>query len=408
MIIFRLCKLHARISAFRGITKADRRRIRREVMHKYADAFVKRYNPSFLFEAAQDITFPNDLVTAQKIIVILVPEHNVISGGIYSIFSIANQMRRLKNYHGHEVVVMTRPTRGRLTYLRNTNFRNSEGVYRFEQLRLCKSAKEIYLHIPEYATEFFAEEISREERQYLLSRESVHVNILNQNIKLMPEKVRLSGLREIASTLSQSVAHHAYFNQAIADKYDLPTLLLPAYTDLSAYPPTGFGEKEKLIIYSPDEAPHKQRCLEQISQKLPAFRLLEIQGITFDRFMDYATRCMFSISFGEGFDGYLAQPITQGGIGFTVYNDDFFPSPHFKTYYNIFHDEDQMVEGICDRIRHLSTDEQAYVRLNKQFQEEYQKLYSYDEYARQIRKLSSKKFEIFPRTTQAELELSLA
>ena len=108
---------------------------------------------------------------------------------------------------------------------------------------------------------------------------------------------------------------------------------------------------------------------------------------------------MFSISFGEGFDGYLAQPIHQGGLGFTAYNDDFFPSREFKNYSNIFENEDQMVKYICDRIRHLSTDRQAYVRLNEQFREEYRRLYSYDEYVEQIRKLCLKEFELFPRTS---------
>ena len=238
-------------------------------------------------------------------------------------------------------------------------------------------------------------DLSEEERKYFASRDNVHINILNQNIKLMPEKERFSGLRDIAGSLSQSVAHHAYFNQAIANKYDLPTLLLPAYTDLSAYPAADFDAKEKLIIYSPDEAPNKEACLEQISRNLPDFELIEIRDITFDRFMDYATRCMFSISFGEGFDGYLAQPIHQGGIGFTAYNEDFFPSPHFKGYYNIFEDERQMVKCICDRMAKLSSDRRSYVKVTRNNSRRKRKLYVYEDYVEQIRKLSIKQFEAF-------------
>jgi hypothetical protein len=329
--------------------------------------------------------------------VIIVPEHNAMSGGIYSFFAIADQMRRLRKYHGYDVILMTRPVPNRLTYFRNTNFRNHENIYRFEQILLCKSAKEIYLHIPEYETEFFAKDISNEEHEYLLSREKVDINILNQNIKLMPEKERFSDLRGISHSISQSVAHHAYFNQAIADKYDLPTLLLPPFTDLSAYMPTSFEEKEKLIIYSPDDASYKAKCLEQISQNFPEFTLIEIRDITFDRFMDYATRCLFSITFGEGFDGYLAQPIHQGGIGFAVYDDRFFPSSHFKQYLNIFNDADEMINCICDRIQFLLNDRPAYVKLNDQFRKEYHKLYRYEEYVDQIKKLALKQFEVFPK-----------
>ena len=239
------------------------------------------------FSATQDRTFPVDLYGAKKIMVILVPEHNAMSGGIYSLFSIANQMRRLKKHHGHEVLIVTRPTPSGLTYFRNTNFRNSENVYRFEQLLLCRSATEIYLHIPEYATEFFADRFRSQERRYLLSRQKVHINILNQNIKLMPEKDRFSGLREITSSISQSVAHHAYFNQAMADRYDLPTLLLPAYTDLSAYPPASFDEKEKLIIYSPDEAPHKKQ--------MPGADFEEPSGFQADRNSRHHIRSLYGL-----------------------------------------------------------------------------------------------------------------
>jgi hypothetical protein len=354
---------------------------------------------SRIFALVQDRAFPGDLLSAQKIMVFVVPEHNAMSGGIYSIFSIADHMRRVKTFHGHDVLVLTRPQPGRLTYFRNTNFRNSENVYRFEQLCLCKGAREIYLHVPEYASEFLMRDLSREERQYLLSRETVHVNLLNQNIKLMPSKECFADLREFCGgSLSQSVAHHAYFTQEIADKYHLPTLLLPPYTDLSAYSPVSFDQKEKLIIYSLDEAPHKRRCLERIARDLPDFALVEIRDISFDRYMDCATRCMFSISFGEGFDGYLAQPIHQGGIGFTVYEPRFFPSDRFRSYENIFTSGDEMVEGICDRILFLSRNREVYRSLNKKWIEEYSKLYDYDDYLEKIKKLAFKEFELFPRT----------
>lgn len=350
-----------------------------------------------IFSLAQDLTFPSELCAAEKVMVIVIPERNIMSGGIYSLFSIAQHLRRLKRYHDHEIIIMTRPTRQRLTYFRNTNFTNSENVYRFEQITLCRAAREIYLHIPEYAIDTFATDLSAYEREYLLSKEKLHINVLNQNIRLMPPQKHFDALREMCGGMSQSVAHHAYFTQEIADKYNLPTLLLPAFTDLSAYPPATFDEKEKLIIYSPDFAAHKSKCIDLIARNLPEFRLLEIQDITFDEFMDLATRCMFSISFGEGFDGYLAQPIHQGGISFTVYNDEFFPSAHFKNYFNIFKDEEEMTTDICARISYLMNNEAEYKKLNLNFLQEFRKLYSFDQYMMQLRKLALREFELYPQ-----------
>lgn len=388
----------------RGGSKSRRRKIRERILERYKVELAglhSNLSENEICARMQDITFPLDLLKSEKLMVILVPEHNVISGGIYSFFSIAEKLRRLKSHHGYDVMLMTRPNPQNLTYYRNTNFRNCENVYRFEQILMCESVKDLYLHIPEYEAPMFAADISAAELRYLLGRDNIHINILNQNIKLMPEKERFASLRRLSNSISQSVAHHAYFSQQMADRYDLPTLLLPAYTDLTHYPAASIEEKEKLIIYSPDDAPHKERCLEQLARGLPDFALVEIRDITFDSFMDLATRCLFSVSFGEGFDGYIAQPIYQGGIGLTVYNDDFFPSAKFKKYVNFFESEEHMVSTICSRIRQLLADNAAYVELNRELRSEYDALYNYDDYMNQIKKLSLKSFELFPHDSNS-------
>lgn len=399
MLLLRLIKLHANLAAFKGRTKSERHKIRSRIYDKYYRGLVRNHGDlgeSEVFQLVQDRTFPVNLYDSKKVMVFFVPEHRTMSGGIFSIFSIASQMRKLKTYHGYDVLVMTRPNPSKLTYFCNLNFKNSETVYRIAQLPLCKAAQEIYLHIPEYASASFIEYLSPDELSYLHGREKVYINLLNQNIQLMPKKNSFHSLRQLSEDISQSVAHHAYFTQEVADKYDLPTLLLPAFTDLSEYTASDFEDKEKLIIYSLDDAPYKEACLRKLRQELPDYKLVEIRDITFDKFMEYATRCLFSITFGEGFDGYLAQPIHQGGIGFAVFNEDFFPSPHFKNYYNIFSSGDAMVAGICDRIRELAGNRVAYVELNNQFRKEYEKLYSYGEYIEQLKKLSLREFEIFP------------
>jgi hypothetical protein len=390
-------KIYANVAAFRGRTKFERRQIRRRIMGatREDDSVDTHHTNIEVNKLIQQHTFPAEVKSAKRLLVLLVPEHNAMSGGIFSIFSITDQLRRLKRFHGYEVVLMTRPNGEGETYFRNTNFRNPENVYRFSQLLQCTDVEELYLQIPEYATAHFCDDLSRQELAYLSGR-TVFVNILNQNIQLMPEAAQLSPLKNLAKEVTQSVAHHAYFSQDMANKYGIPTLLLPAYTDLSSYPGCGFADKEKLIIYSLDKAEHKERCLAKIAAELPDYKLIEIKDITFDRFMDLATRCMFSITFGEGFDGYLAQPTLQGGVGFAVYNDDFFPSPHFKDYENIFGSGEEMVNRICDVMRKLAGNQAAYTDLNKRFAAEYDSLYSFGDYVERVKKLSLREFELFP------------
>ncbi|SEL47559.1 hypothetical protein SAMN05443999_105280 [Roseovarius azorensis] len=414
MINYRLIRLYANVVAFRGRTKGERRKIRGKILQAYTDkaytiaqfkgtesslpdrALPAAVLESRIFSRAQDILFPREVETAEKIMVFVVPEHNEMSGGIFSMFSIANQMRLFKSIHGYEIIMLTRPNPECLTFLRQTCFRNAETVFRFEQLLRCANARDIYMHLPEYASEYLMWDLSDDAKNFLQNLDTLHINLLNQNIWLMPEREKFESLFELTDNVTQSVAHHAYFSQEYTDRYNIPSLLLPAYTDLGEYTPTDFKDKENLIIYSLDDAPHKEQVLERISRELPQYRLLEIRNITFDKYMEYATRCRFSISFGEGFDGYVAQPIHMGGIGLTVYNDEFFPSDHFLNYRNIFKSADDMVENIVDTIRDLAADGRAYTELNRAFCAEYDMLYSIKEYREQVKKLALKQFELLP------------
>ena len=345
----------------------------------------------------QDITLPRHIEYAEKLFVIIVPEHNTMSGGIYSFFSIAKAAYNIRHKHDYSIALMTRPNPYDITYLRQSNFRNSEDVFRFSQITRCRKAKELYLQIPEYAAPSFIASLRSEEREYLLSRDRLYVNILNQKIEIMPEKEELEDLRAFAHELTQSVAHHAYFNHACAERYDLPTLLLPPYTDLSAYEGIARSEKQRVIIYSPDEAPHREPVLKALRDGMPDYQLVEINGITFDRFMDFATRCLFSISFGEGFDGYVAQPIHQGGIGFAVYRDEYFPTQDLREFPNFFPSEQDMIDNVVARLRLFESDDGLYRRTNKAMLNVYEKLYSKGDYMRRIEKLLKREFEIFPR-----------
>lgn len=350
-----------------------------------------------LIARTQDMLVPMHQIDARKLAVFVVPEHNAMSGGIYSIFSIADYVRRTRRRHGFDVLVMTRPNPSGVTYLRNSSFRNSETVLRFDQLRLFAEVSELQLHIPEYASVEFVRSLSPDMMRYLLGRDHLHVNILNQNTRLMPEPQHFRDLRSISHSIGQSVSHHAFFGQKFSDYYDLPSLLLPAYTDLTPYPPAEFEEKENLIIYSSDEAPYRSAVLEKLS-RMKDYRLVEIKDMNFDTYMDLATRCKFSVSFGEGFDGYVAQPIYQKGIGFALYTDEFFPDDSYKSFDNFFATEEEMVANIVPTIRRLESDRQSYIELNRALRAKWDELYDIADYHARIDRLIAREYEIQPKT----------
>ncbi len=356
---------------------------------------VPELNSNDVMRRAQDLMVPMHLLDSRKLAIFVIPEHDAMSGGIYSMFSIAAQARQMRRKHGFDVLMMTRPNRKGETYVRNSAFRNSETVLRFEQLSLFKEVSELQIHIPEYTTIDFVRNIAHDTLQYILLRDSVHINILNQNTRLMPEKDKFRDLRRICDSLGQSVSHHAFFGQEWSDRYQIPTLLLPAYTDLSPYPPLKFEEKEDIIIYSLDEAPYKDEVLNRL-KKMGSYELIEIRGMAFDTYMDLATRCRFSVSFGEGFDGYVAQPMYQGGIGMALYTDEFFPDRSYVNFENFFSSEADMIENIVPTIRKLEKDRKRYVALNAALRAKWDELYDVEDYIARIGKLMQMEYEIYP------------
>lgn len=354
-------------------------------------------SPSTIFRRAQDLMVPMEMIDTRKLAVFIVPEHDAMSGGIYSIFSIADHIRRSRRTHGFDTILMTRPNAENVTYIRNSAFSNPQTVFNVEQLRLFREVSELHLYIPEYATVGFVRNLSEQVLKYIVSRDMVHINVLNQNTRLMPKPSKFRDLRRIADTVGQSVSHHAYFGQEFADYYNLPSLLLPAYTDLSAYPPAAFEEKEDIILYSDDNSPYREAVLSRLAG-LEGYQLVKVQGMTFDKYMDYANRCRFSVSFGEGFDGYVAQPIYQGGIGFALYNDEFFPGPEFKKFENFFVSEAEMIEQIVPTIQRLQHDKKRYELLNQALRAKWDELYSYEDYVRRIKKLIMSDYDIYPQT----------
>ncbi|EIG63511.1 hypothetical protein [Bradyrhizobium sp. WSM1253] len=354
------------------------------------------------FHMTQDQTFPLAAERAKKLFVIVVPEHNEMSGGIYSFFSIARALYGLRFKHDYYVLLMTRPNKYDVTYTRQRNFRNSEDVFRLEQIQRCYGAEEIYLQIPEYAAPSFVESLHPDLLFYLKSRQRFFINILNQKTEVMPEKEEFEDLRAICHGLTQSVAHHAYFGQSFADRYNLPTMLLPAFTDLSNYDSISFAEKEKLILYSPDDAPWRAAALAALQEGLPDYRLQEIRGITFDEYMDIATRCRFSLTFGEGFDGYLAQPIYQGGVGFAVYNDEYFPFREMREFKNLFSSSQDLIDNIVMTIRTLESQPELYNSVNKSMMGIYEQLYSKSDYLNRILQLKDRRFDYYPMPLSSE------
>ena len=222
----------------------------------------------------QDTLDLTELQNSKKIIVFLVPAGTKINGGIMSIFSLCKTTRDI--CQDACCFICTYPN-GK-TYVKNNKFYNDEKVLRFEQIvENAKNVDEIILHIPEYYANDFYNDLNINDIKFLQSIHNLQINILNQNIKLMPKPKQLQNLYELTRNITQTIAHDKYATQEICDKWQLPTHLFSVNIDLSNYDFVDFSKKEKIIVISPDKNDYKNKIIKIIKKNFPDFKIVTVK-----------------------------------------------------------------------------------------------------------------------------------
>ena len=305
---------------------------------------------------------------------------------LFSLF--ANIPERFVLMHS---VLTTFPSK--VTYERNTFFKNDEKIYRWEQIvNNAKNVKELIIHIPEYFSDKFSTALTNKDFKFLKQIENVQINILNQNIELMPEPEKIKGLYKITNNVTQTIAHDRYATQEVCDKWQIPTHFLSVHIDTSGYRSYAFEEKEKIIVLSPDEAPYKEAIVKKLKQELPDFKLITVENMPFDEYMDLIAKAYFTISFGEGFDGYFNQPQAVRGLGMAVYNSDFFPDESWLELKNVYKSPADMENNIVNDIKELSANKELYYSLINKMNEKLSTLYGEDLFKRNLEKFYKEEY----------------
>lgn len=331
----------------------------------------------------------SNIKNTKKMIVFFIPPKNDINGGIMSIFSICKYSREI--CPDAQCVITTFPSK--VTYERNTFFKNDEKIYRWEQIvNNAKNVKELIIHIPEYFSDKFSTALTNKDFKFLKQIENVQINILNQNIELMPEPEKIKGLYKITNNVTQTIAHDRYATQEVCDKWQIPTHFLSVHIDTSGYRSYAFEEKEKIIVLSPDEAPYKEAIVKKLKQELPDFKLITVENMPFDEYMDLIAKAYFTISFGEGFDGYFNQPQAVRGLGMAVYNSDFFPDESWLELKNVYKSPADMENNIVNDIKELSANKELYYSLINKMNEKLSTLYGEDLFKRNLEKFYKEEY----------------
>lgn len=280
---------------------------------------------NYIHMLRQDTLFPQmypNAATCEKLILFFMTDIDCISGGLMSICGMYDLSRKLVDVHGCEVVATTFPRSGYLSGF--SLFENDMVIFRYDQIVAnFRNLKEIHIMIPEIYIGELYNYLFGVVDSYLMGIPFRHLNIMNQNIELMPEQFEIDRLQRYFNKLTQTTAHKSYTTQRERDKYGIPMhhIVPPIKKKIIVTP---YEEKENLFLYSFDERPEKRAVLQSVRRAFPDMKFIEIKDIPFQEYLRLISRAKWAMSFGEGLDGYFTEPYAAGGVAFTAWNEEFF------------------------------------------------------------------------------------
>lgn len=336
----------------------------------------------------------SQIKNAKQLVVFILPHQMSVTGGILSIFNICKYTRK---YYPYATCILSTPP-GNETYFHNNYFENDENIYRWEQvIKNIKGVNDIIFHVPEYMSKYIFKDIAQQDLKVLRNVKSLQINILNQNIELMPTPAELKDLYAITSRVTQTLAFKKNATQQLADQYKMPVHLISTFMDYSNYETYPFHNKSKIIAISKDFHPQKQNIVDRLKRQLPDYQIVIIDNISFEEYMKLIAQAMFVLTFGEGFDFYFIQPSYVGTVSFSVYNENFFPDSSWLSFENVYSSYNMLSDNIIVDIKKLSQNEEKYYEVVNKTQRHMNDYYGENLYIKNIVSFYKKEYHLLPQ-----------
>jgi hypothetical protein len=181
----------------------------------------------------------------------------------------------------------------------------------------------------------------------------------------MPTADTIRKLRQASTTLTTTTAHDRYCNDSYRKQWDIPIHKFSVWISPEKYIFAKYPEKENLIVISPDHHPSRDSIVNRL-QNVPELKTQTIQNLSYDEYKATIAKAKWTLTFGEGLDGYLIEPIFSGAIGFAVYNEEFFTTD-FKELSTIYGSYEVLGNKIVNDIRFFDEESRYNVYQKKQF-----------------------------------------
>ena len=292
--------------------------------------------------------------TRKKLVIFLIPGIQRVVGGMLQVFSLHRLSREF--FKGTEVdsLICWLPGEGWADH-RYDGFNNDVTVFPLKMvLKLCAPKCELMIHLPEFAAERFCNSFGWDRLTSLRESNSLRINILQQNSDTMPSPSFIKQLLAIFSDLSSTVCNSAWVTVGERRRLGIPLHFLPTwyYPDDAPWQP--YESKENLLIVSPDPNPNRDLIIGAIRNALPSLRIQVIWGLKYEQYLELERAAKWSITFGEGLDGYFYGPMLRGGVAFAVRNATFdLPGLEEKT--TIYPSYEVMANRIVEDIKALDS-----------------------------------------------------
>jgi hypothetical protein len=310
-----------------------------------------------------------------------------ISGGLISIVSLA-QETSLIYYETSVKVLCVTYYKEHLVFKLNS-FKNETEVFSPELIEnYFTQINELILHIPElYVADFVR---NHQQNIWFKGINSIQINILNQNIQLMPDHNVLNELQSNFSSCTITTAHKKYCNLYYKNSYGIPLHQLSVWISPENYLKKSGHEKDNLILFSPDNKELTQILISFFSNELPSFKFQVIQGLSYEEYKELISKAKYLITTGEGLDAYFIETYFSGGVAFALKNLNFFDEKYLQLPCLFDHQENlgKLLRNLIEKYE--NSDE--YNQLNSSVSELLAEDYSYKSYQNNLRKFYNKEY----------------
>lgn len=289
--------------------------------------------------------------------------NDTIGGGMLSINRFVAKSIEIAPEFGFDVIVSGLPLENPVVSY--SKFSAASPMVDFADISARFQIDKLILHIPELYVPMFIDGLTTKQRRWLKTIGYLQINILDQNHDFFPDRYYIECCRELTDDVTITTAHVRYTSQDMASKYDCPvTLLTPFLPEFYRVP---YQDKEKIIAISPDDGPMdqeitKEQILQMLASEFPEYKIEIINNLSLEEYKRLISSARFTITFGEGYDGYFIEPFLSDSLAFAVYNETFFPKDfaHSPTVYDSW---SALFANIVADIRKLEQDSKLYRKI---------------------------------------------